>query len=87
MARRLKNGELLASPAASQILHTNFYSYGQPEVEFANHHWLAGVIFYAVHKVGGLAGSPVSGNFHRTQPSRLATSEPRELICSPTRPY
>src|SRR5438128_2309762 len=48
LGRHLKNGELLLSPAASQILHTNFYSYTQPDLKFVNHHWLAGIVFYAV---------------------------------------
>ena len=56
LGRHLKNGELLLSPAASQILHTNFYSYTQPDREFVNHHWLAGIVFHAVYKLGGFRG-------------------------------
>ncbi len=56
LGRHLKNGELLLSPAASQILHTNFYSYTQPDLEFVNHHWLAGIVFHAVYKLGGFPG-------------------------------
>ena len=49
LGRHLKNGELLLS----QILHTNFYSYTQPEL---NHHWLAGIVFYSVYKLDGFPG-------------------------------
>src|SRR5262249_20062250 len=61
LGRHLKNGELLLSPsapagAASAILHTNFSSYAQPDAEFVNHHWLAGVIFFSIWKLGGFAG-------------------------------
>jgi hypothetical protein len=56
LGRHLKDGELLLSPAASQILHTNFYSYTQPDREFVNHHWLAGIVFHAVYKLGGFPG-------------------------------
>jgi hypothetical protein len=61
LGRHLKNGELLLSPTspagtASALLHTNFYSYTQPYAEFVNHHWLAGVIFFSIWKIGGFAG-------------------------------
>src|SRR6266850_4000929 len=56
LGRHLKDGELLLSPAASQVLHTNFYSYTQPAREFVNHHWLAGVVFHAVYNLGGFPG-------------------------------
>ena len=56
LGRHLKDGELLLSPAASQILHTNFYSYTQPDREFVNHHWLAGIVFHTVYKLGGFPG-------------------------------
>jgi hypothetical protein len=57
LGRHLKNGELLLfSASSSELLHTNFYSYTQPGVEFINHHWLAGVVFFAVWKYGGFAG-------------------------------
>ena len=57
----LKNGELLLSSTAPggtvwALLHTNFYSYSQPDLEFVNHHWLAGVIFFLVWKAGGFSG-------------------------------
>ncbi len=56
LGRHLKDGELLLSPAASQVLHTNFYSYTQPAREFVNHHWLATVVFHAVYNLGGFTG-------------------------------
>src|SRR5256885_1350061 len=61
LGRHLKNGELLLSRAASpaltqKILHTNFYSYTQPDQPFVNHHWLSGVVFHAVYELGGFAG-------------------------------
>ncbi len=50
LGRHLKNGELMLSSSTpsgttAKLLHTNFYSYTQPDLEFVNHHWLAGVVF------------------------------------------
>src|SRR5258708_25646989 len=57
LGRHLRNGELILSPVESaRVLHTNFYSYTQPELAFVNHHWLSGVILYKVWKLGGFAG-------------------------------
>ena len=61
LGRHLKNGELLLSPAVpagtvSKLLHTNFYSYSQPDFEFINHHWLSDIAFFLAWKSGGFAG-------------------------------
>src|SRR6266853_2187876 len=56
LGRHLKDGELLWSPAASQILHTNFYSYTQPDQQFVNHHWMAALVFHTVYRLGGFTG-------------------------------
>lgn len=50
LGRHLINGrEILAGHWS--VLKTNFYSYTQPEANFINHHWLAGVIFYLLYRV------------------------------------
>jgi len=51
LGRHLENGRLIFSQ--SDILFKNFYSYTEPNHAFINHHWLAGVIFYATYLVGG----------------------------------
>ena len=40
----------------SDLLHTNFYSYTEPDFPFINHHWGAGIIFYLIFSVFGWAG-------------------------------
>ena len=51
LGRHLENGRLVFEN--KDVLFKNFYSYTEPEMEFINHHWLAGVIFYAVYLLGG----------------------------------
>ncbi|QQG52540.1 MAG: hypothetical protein HY931_04465 [Candidatus Falkowbacteria bacterium] len=51
LGRHLENGRLVFSQ--SDLLYKNFYSYTEPDQRFVNHHWLGGVIFYAVYLVGG----------------------------------
>ena len=54
LGRHLKNGELFFQNW--QIPDTNLYSYTYPDYPFINHHWGAGVIFYAVFTLGGFSG-------------------------------
>ncbi len=61
LGRHLMNGKLLLSSSApagtaSKILHKNFYSYAAGDTDFVNHHWLSGVVYYLVWKLGGFAG-------------------------------
>lgn len=57
LGRHIKNGEIILSQGlGSAVLRQNFYSYTNPAYPFINHHWLSGVIFYFIHKVGGFAG-------------------------------
>jgi tetratricopeptide (TPR) repeat protein len=51
LGRHLENGRLVFQH--KDLLFKNFYSYTEPDQSFINHHWLAGVIFYAVYLVGG----------------------------------
>ncbi|MFA6514355.1 MAG: hypothetical protein WCT50_03670 [Patescibacteria group bacterium] len=51
LGRHLENGRLVFENR--DVLFKNFYSYTEPETRFINHHWLAGVIFYAVYFLGG----------------------------------
>ena len=59
LGRHIKNGEILVHATwaeKSEVLKTNFYSYTTPQTEFVNHHWLSGVIFYAVERSFGFSG-------------------------------
>lgn len=51
LGRHLENGKVVWSD--SQVLFKNLYSYTEPDTPFINHHWLVGVIYYAVYLVGG----------------------------------
>ena len=54
LGRHLKNGELLVS--SGTILHTNFYSYTEPDFPVVTHHWGSGAIFYLIWKLSGFEG-------------------------------
>ncbi|MBL7057845.1 tetratricopeptide repeat protein [Patescibacteria group bacterium] len=51
LGRHIKNGEVVWSNPS--VLYTNFYSFTEQHLPFVNHHWLAGVLFYAVTVIGG----------------------------------
>ena len=55
LGRHIKSGELILN-GRFEVLKTNFYSYTYPDFPTANHHWLAGVVFYLVWKSSGWAG-------------------------------
>src|SRR3989344_7812392 len=62
IGRHIKNGEVLVNASWNdkwQLLHTNFYSYTEPNREFVNHHWLSGVVFYVIHQLAGFKGLSV----------------------------
>ncbi len=52
LGRHLKNGELLLKKDFA-VLKTNFYSYTEPNFSTINHHWVNGVIFFLLWKIGG----------------------------------
>lgn len=54
LGRHLKNGELFFKNF--EIPRTNLYSYTFPDFPFLNHHWGAGVVFYALQKFFGFSG-------------------------------
>ena len=54
LGRHLKNGELFIS--SGNILHTNFYSYTEPDFPVVTHHWGSGAIFYLIWKLSGFEG-------------------------------
>ncbi|MEA1926363.1 MAG: hypothetical protein U9M90_03965 [Patescibacteria group bacterium] len=59
IGRHIKNGELLVTGDKNirqKVLHTNFYSYTNPDYPFVNHHWGAGVLFYLTWKQAGFTG-------------------------------
>ena len=51
LGRHLANGRVVWQD--SGVLFRNFYSYTEPDWRFVNHHWLGGVILYAVYQLGG----------------------------------
>lgn len=61
LGRHIKNGEVILSnyrllTTNHSLLTTNFYSYTSPGYPTINHHWLSGVVFYAVWKLAGFVG-------------------------------
>lgn len=51
LGRHMANGRVIWSD--SRVLFKNLYSYTEPDTAFINHHWLVGIIYYAVYLVGG----------------------------------
>lgn len=51
LGRHLANGKIVWQN--KEVLFKNLYSYTEPNAIFINHHWLGGVIFYAVYLLGG----------------------------------
>ncbi len=59
LGRHIENGRIIihgGNEAVNKILHTNYYSYTQPEFPFINHHWGIGIIFYFVWVWIGFTG-------------------------------
>jgi hypothetical protein len=58
LGRHLANGKWILSDPATfhKLITTNFYSATYPDFPFTNHHWATGLLFYAVHAVGGFVG-------------------------------
>jgi len=61
LGRHIKNGEVILQGgemglSRSDLLHTNFYSYTEPDFPFVNHHWGTGIIFYLIFSAFGWAG-------------------------------
>ena len=54
LGRHLRNGQLIFGDRA--IWHTNFYSYTAPDYPVMNHHWLSGLFFFSLWRVGGFYG-------------------------------
>ncbi|MBL8030648.1 MAG: hypothetical protein JNN11_05370 [Candidatus Doudnabacteria bacterium] len=62
LGRHIKNGQVLVHGNWSErwaVLNTNYYSYTMPEQPFVNHHWLSGILFYAIYSFSGFAGLSV----------------------------
>ncbi len=55
LGRHIANGRELTAGNA-KILTQNYYSYTYPEKEFINHHWLFGLIVFAIGEAAGFAG-------------------------------
>ncbi|MBI4120202.1 MAG: hypothetical protein HY454_01925 [Parcubacteria group bacterium] len=56
ISRRETSSTIQDPSSKFQVLSTNFYSYTYPDYPTTNHHWLSGVIFYAVWKFFGFVG-------------------------------
>lgn len=61
LGRHIKNGQVILETGG--VFHTNLYSYTNPDFPAPNHHWLFGVIAFAVHQVSGFAGLTIMGAF------------------------
>src|SRR3989344_4634538 len=62
LGRHIENGSIILHGSWAdkwQLLHTNFYSYTEPDHSFVNHHWLSGVVFYVIHQLAGFKGLSV----------------------------
>lgn len=55
IGRHIKNGEAIFN-GNFEVLTENFYSYSFPNYPTANHHWLAGVVFFLIWKGFGFFG-------------------------------
>lgn len=53
LGRHIKNGEMVWQHP--EVLRANFYSSTYPDYPAINHHWGAGVIFWTLWKMGGIA--------------------------------
>lgn len=51
-AKLVRYGEVIL--AEGRIFTTNLFSYTHPDYPFINHHWGTGVLFFWLHKLGGL---------------------------------
>ncbi len=58
IGRHIKNGELIVH-GNRDVLTKNFYSFTYPQYPFINHHWLFGVMSYAVWQQVGFSGLAV----------------------------
>lgn len=51
LGRHLANGREIWHDTG--LLFRNFYSYTEPNQAFVNHHWLIGIVYYAIYRLGG----------------------------------
>jgi hypothetical protein len=61
LGRHIKNGEILWNSIGNgfwhnSILHTNTYSYTNPDFSVPNHHWASGILFYLIYAAVGFSG-------------------------------
>lgn len=61
LGRHIINGKLLLNAENSNIprdaiLHTNFFSYTNPDFPFINHHFGSGILFYLIFSIFGFVG-------------------------------
>jgi len=61
LGRHIENGELLVHAdsvgiAREALLHTNFFSYTNPDFPFVNHHWGSGILLYVCYYLIGFGG-------------------------------
>ncbi|MEK7186799.1 MAG: hypothetical protein AAB690_00820 [Patescibacteria group bacterium] len=66
LGRHIKNGEIMIHGgeyglSRDALLHTNFFSYTEPDFPFVNHHWASGILFYLIFSVFGWGGLSLFG--------------------------
>ena len=55
LPRHIQNGAMLLH-GNTEVLYKNLYAYTEGNYPVTNHHWLSGVIFYAVQQLSGFDG-------------------------------
>ena len=61
LGRHVMNGKLFIQAdslniSRNALLHTNFFSFTNPDFPFVNHHWGSGILFYLIFSVFGFSG-------------------------------
>ncbi len=59
LGRHILNGELLLKGEGAYrqaLLHTNFFSFTNPDFPFTNHHWGSGILIYIFYSILGFGG-------------------------------
>ncbi len=61
LGRHIMNGKLFVNAenldiSRNALLHTNFFSFTNPDFPFVNHHWGSGILFYFIFSIFSFAG-------------------------------
>jgi len=61
LGRHITNGKIFLFPenfnaSLNMLLHSNFFSFTNPNFPFINHHWASGILFYMIFALFGFDG-------------------------------